>query len=106
MREIMDYLGVSFALYATYSFCRTNNRNARRSRDYGPDAGAHACALSPRLRLHNTDGRDSVVRRSRTGARERSVLHLVSDEHRLALQQRANEMRDAFDDFRVRMCQL
>ena len=59
------------------------------------------------LRLHNTDGALLLLAQAEqqfVSARE--GLPLVSGEHRFALQHRAEELRETFEDFRVRMSQL
>ena len=59
------------------------------------------------LRLHNTDAALLLLAQAEqqlVSARE--GLPRVSSEHRFALQQRAEHLRETFEDFRVRMCQL
>ena len=59
------------------------------------------------LRICNTDGALLLLAQAeRRFANAGDALPLVSREHRVGLQKRADELRETFEDFRVRICQL
>ena len=59
------------------------------------------------LRIHNTDGAIGLLGEADTQlAAAHTALATVPAEDRFVVQKKADAVREMFEDFRVRMCQL